>query len=154
MLILTHSVRSHATVLEKKLDDIMNVLTRDERRGPHSERHTSSTAPYEDSQSADPGSIFILPGFQVANADEVLSDYTENMTPEFPFVPLSSQSSSQMLEEKPLLTKTIMFACRPPPPEVSNAFETWFRQTIAHEAVVLGNKSIELVQAILVFLAW
>ena len=99
-------------------------------------------------------SILIHPGFQVSEADNVLSDYMVNMTPEFPFVPLRSGTSSWMLKKTPLLTKTILGVCRPPAPDVSAAFENWLRKTIAHETVVLGNKNIELVQSILVFLAW
>ena len=76
------------------------------------------------------------------------------MVPEFPFVPLSTKNSSSMLKDKPLLLKTILWVCRPPPPEVSAVFESWFRQHVANEAVVLMHKELELVQAILVFLAW
>ncbi|PYH93985.1 hypothetical protein BO71DRAFT_441330 [Aspergillus ellipticus CBS 707.79] len=76
------------------------------------------------------------------------------MLPEFPFVPLPFKHASDMLRDQPLLLKTILWICRPPPPEVSAAFESWFRQHVAEQTVVLMNKNIELVQAILVFLAW
>ena len=154
----------------------MNLLTQDEQPVPHRESHpfsiagpapttTQTQAPYDDSQSAQSSdemevdllqreSILIHPGFQVSEADNVLSDYMVNMTPEFPFVPLRSGTSSWMLKKNPLLTKTILGVCRPPAPDVSAAFEKWFRKTIAHETVVLGKKNIELVQSILVFLAW
>lgn len=102
------------------------------------------------------GLIFIVPGFEIsfAEADQVLQEYMTTMVPEFPFVPLSSEKSSDMFKDKPLLLKTILWVCRPPPPEASSAFENWFRQHIANQTVVLMNKDLELVQAILVFLAW
>lgn len=76
------------------------------------------------------------------------------MLPEFPFVPLSPTNSSELIKEKPLLLNTIPWVCRPPTPEASAAFESWFRQHIASQTVVLMNKDLELVHAILVFLAW
>lgn len=101
-------------------------------------------------------SISIVPGFDVSfqEADQVLQEYMTTMLPEFPFVPLLFKDSSDMLRNQPLLLKTILWVCRPPPPETSAAFESWFRRHIAEQTVVLMNKNVELVQAILVFLAW
>lgn len=98
----------------------------------------------------------MAPGSEISSseADEVLQEYMASMLPEFPFVPLSSTSSFDMLKENPLLLRVILWVCRPPKPEVSSVFESWFRQHIANEVVVLMNKNLELVQAILVFLAW
>ena len=100
--------------------------------------------------------ISVVPGFEVSfsEADQVLREYMTSMLPEFPFVPLASTSSFNMLKDSPLLLKVILWVCRPPKPEVSSVFESWFRQHIANEIVVLMNKNLELVQAILVFLAW
>ncbi|RDW76526.1 fungal specific transcription factor domain-containing protein [Aspergillus mulundensis] len=160
---------THAKVLERKLDDIMALLTREQEHTPHSDRPIGRTtfpsdaapttipsprqASYQDPETR---SISIVPGFEVSfsEADQVLEEYMTTMLPEFPFVPLSSTNSSDMLKDQPLLLKTILWVCRPPPPEPSAAFERWFRQHIAHHTVVLMNKSLELVQAILVFLAW
>ena len=128
---------------------------------------TTRQASYQDrplaassNQSAGTGaynaSIAIVPGFEVSfpEADQILQEYMTTMVPEFPFVPLSTKNSSSMLKDKPLLLKTILWVCRPPPPEVSAVFESWFRQHVANETVVLMHKDLELVQAILVFLAW
>lgn len=101
-------------------------------------------------------SILIIPDFQVSfsEADQALQEYMTTMLPEFPFVPLPSKKSSEMIREQPFLTKTILWVCRPPSPEISAAFHSWFRQQISHETVVLMNNNLELVQALLVFLAW
>ncbi|KAE8143604.1 hypothetical protein BDV38DRAFT_276688 [Aspergillus pseudotamarii] len=171
---------THAVVLEKKLDDIMALLTRGRECTCSSERlterptdsskgdtPTTMQASYQDqplaassNQSAGTGvyngSIAIVPGFEVSflEADQILQEYMTTMVPEFPFVPLSTRNSYSMLKHKPLLLKTILWVCRPPPPEISAVFESWFRQHVANETVVLMNKDLELVQAILVFLTW
>ncbi|OQE18700.1 hypothetical protein PENSTE_c017G09783 [Penicillium steckii] len=169
---------THARALERKLDEIMSLLKEERERTARSERPSerptfpSGGPPPMTIQASDQdqptsastdqeknllhGSIFIVPGFEVSlsEADQVLEEYMTTMVPEFPFVPFPSKNSSQMLKDKPLLLKTILWVCRPPPPEVSATFESWFRQYIANETVVLMNKNLELVQAILVFLAW
>ncbi|KAG6367228.1 hypothetical protein INS49_001413 [Diaporthe citri] len=102
------------------------------------------------------GSIPIVPGFEIpfVEADQVLQEYVTFMLPQFPFVPLPCHNAYDMFKDKPLLLKTILRVCRPPKPEASAAFESRLRQHIAHQTVVLANKSLELVQTILVFLAW
>ncbi|KAL4865924.1 hypothetical protein BDV12DRAFT_199692 [Aspergillus spectabilis] len=89
-----------------------------------------------------------------SEADEILKEYTMIMLPQFPFVPLSSQNAHDLYQLKPLLLQTIISVCRPAEQDAYAAFETWFRQHIAHQTVVLMKKNLELVQAILVFLAW
>lgn len=76
------------------------------------------------------------------------------MFPQFPFVPLPCHNAYDMFKDKPLLLKTILWVCRPPRPVAYAGFENWLRQHIAHQTVVLANKGLELVQTILVFLAW
>lgn len=112
--------------------------------------------PVQTSSPPRSGSVFIVPDFQLSfsEADQVLLEYMTIMLPQFPFVPLPCHNAYDMYKDKPLLLKTILWVCRPPKPETSVAFESWFRQHIAHQTVVLMNKSLELVQAVLVFLAW
>lgn len=173
---------SHARVLEKKLDDIMTLLTREREqasmtRSPQTleppafiDESLAGTSAQSPGQNQGPvllpsqstrtipseDSISIVPGFDVSflEADRVLQEYMTTMLPEFLFVPLPFKSSSNMLKEQPLLLKTIIWVCRPPPPEASAAFKSWFRQHIADQTVVLMSKNIELVQAILVFIVW
>ncbi|KAJ5158515.1 uncharacterized protein N7500_008166 [Penicillium coprophilum] len=165
-------------VLEQKLDNIMALLTRDGEKPPGKDRVTErvpfpSQAPasvthpptpdhpqaqtlYRTlSTSSSPRPICIFPGFEISlsDADQILQEYRTTMLPEFPFVPVSPGSFSDMANERPFLAKVIIYVCRPPPGSLVE-FENWFRQHVSHEAVVLVNKSLELVQAILVFLAW
>lgn len=100
--------------------------------------------------------ITIIPGFEIPldEADSVLRNYVADMLPQFPFVPLPTSNANSLYKDKPLLLKTIMWICRPPDADTSAAFERWFRQHIAHRIVVSGEKSLEILQAILVLLAW
>ncbi|RAH79110.1 hypothetical protein BO86DRAFT_436546 [Aspergillus japonicus CBS 114.51] len=113
----------------QKLDDIMNLLTADGKCPPDSEQRSSfhetegaapTTTPQihpsahssenVESVASPRGSISIFPGFEMSRseADRSLEEYMTTMLPEFPFVPLPSSNLSQALEEKPLLTKTIL----------------------------------------------
>lgn len=174
---------SHAKTIEKKLDDIMTLLGRQNDRqvlaelptehSPFSKDGNSNTPatrqasdqvclsvpsihPSEASLPPRSGSIFIVPGFEIPflEADRVLQEYMTSMLPQFPFVPLPCHNAYDMFKDKPLLLKTILWVCRPPGSETYAAFERWLRQHVAHQTVVLGNHSLELVQTILVFLAW
>lgn len=115
----------HARVLERKLDDIMTLLTREREqeatiRSPQilerltfsneSPAGTSMQSSCQNQPSVPPSlqstgivpsesSISIVPGFDVSflEADQVLQEYMNTMLPEFPFVPLSFKSSSEML---------------------------------------------------------
>jgi hypothetical protein len=98
----------------------------------------------------------IIPGFKMSfgDADLILQEYMSTMLPQFPFVPLETESVVELSREQPVLLKTILFACRPPSQSIRAEFEQWFRQYIAHQVVVLGAKRLELLQAIIIFLAW
>lgn len=115
-----------------------------------------STQPSEVSLPPRSGSICVVSGFEISflEADQVLQEYMTSMLPQFPFVPLPCHNAYDMFKDKPLLLKIILWVCRPPEPEACAAFERWLRQHIAHQTVVLANHSLELVQTILVFLAW
>ncbi|RTE71516.1 hypothetical protein BHE90_014088 [Fusarium euwallaceae] len=112
--------------------------------------HTPASYPSQDAF------INIVPGFQISfiEADQVLQEYTAEMLPQFPFVPLPSLDAYEMYKRKPLLLKTILWVCRPPGPEAYGVLENWFRQHVAYQTVVLMNKSLEIVQALLVYFAW
>ncbi|KAI8682567.1 Zn(2)-C6 fungal-type domain-containing protein [Fusarium sp. Ph1] len=178
----SHSVskrkRGKATqskVIEQKLDNIMALLSRERNRPiePPSSLPSNAFTPaaiqasHQDISSApslhSPASypqqdafISIVPGFQIsfAEAGQVLQEYMTEMLPQFPFVPLPSIDAYDLYKRKPLLIKTILWVCRPPGPETYAAFEDWFRQHVAYQTVVLMNKSLEIVQALLVFFAW
>ncbi|CAH0053924.1 unnamed protein product [Clonostachys solani] len=98
----------------------------------------------------------IVSGYEMSfdEADQVLQEYMIMMLPQFPFVPLETTDVFQLSREKPLLLKTLLFVCRPSDSQSRTNFDEWFRQHIAHQIVVLNRKSIELIQAIMIFLAW
>ncbi|KAH7211548.1 hypothetical protein DER44DRAFT_766398 [Fusarium oxysporum] len=178
----SHSVskrkRGKATqskVIEQKLDNIMALLNR-ERNQPiepssslpsngftpaviQTSRQDMTSAPSLHSPASYPQQdsfINIVPGFQVSftEAGQVLQEYMTEMLPQFPFVPLPSLDAYNLYNRKPLLLKTILWVCRPPALEAYAAFEDWFRQHVAYQTVVRMNKSLEIVQALLVFFAW
>ncbi|VUC23482.1 unnamed protein product [Clonostachys rosea] len=98
----------------------------------------------------------IIAGYEMSfdEADQVLQEYMIIMLPQFPFVPLETTDVFQLSRERPLLLKTILFVCRPSDSQARLNFDEWFRQHISHQIVVLNRKDIELMQAIMVFLAW
>lgn len=167
------NISSHARVIEQKLDDILLHLNRNSggskgaNRGdehPHISGAPPSATPtgvYSASTEVEEISsdvVTIIPGFQMTHdkADLVLKEYMSTMVYHFPFVPLPPAvcKTSFMLKETPLLLKTILSVCMPSSPDVNRSFETWFRQHIAHRVVVSMERNLELLQAILVFLAW
>ncbi|CAH0055502.1 unnamed protein product [Clonostachys solani] len=87
-------------------------------------------------------------------ADQSLHYYQTEMLPQFPFVPLPVCRTSELYHASPLLLKTILRVCRPLGPEKDAIFERWFRQHVVYRIAVLMEKSTELLQAILVFVAW
>lgn len=98
----------------------------------------------------------IISGYEMSfdEADQVLQEYMIMMLPQFPFVPLETTDVFQLSREKPLLLKTLLFVCRPSDSQSRLNFDEWFRQHIAHQIVVLNMKNIEILQAIMIFLAW
>lgn len=125
-------------------------------QAPHQDITSAPSLHSPTSYSQQDAFINIVPGFHVSfvEAGQVLQEYMTEMLPQFPFVPLSSVDAHDLYKRKPLLLKTILWVCRPPAPEAYAAFENWFRQHVAYQTVVLMNKSLEIVQALLVFFAW
>lgn len=102
------------------------------------------------------GSIEIVPGFCISftEADRVLEEYRTTMLFQFPFVPIPLTQSSEMHRSHPLLIKAIIYACRPQVLQDQENINRWFVEHFARHIVILNEKSIELLQAVLVFLAW
>lgn len=73
---------------------------------------------------------------------------------QFPFVPIPLTKSREMCRSHPLLIKAIIYACRPQDAHDQETINRWFVEHFARHIVILNEKSIELLQAILVFLAW
>ncbi|KAI1655964.1 hypothetical protein F4813DRAFT_365923 [Daldinia decipiens] len=95
-------------------------------------------------------------GFRVSvvEADQVLFEYRTTMQPSFPYVNLPPWSAREMLQDRPLLLKAIIYVCRPQPWPVKCEIEKWFREYFALHVVVQEERSLELLQAILIYIAW
>lgn len=100
--------------------------------------------------------IDIAPGLRntATEADQALKEYTEDFVPRFPFVPIPFGRAYDMYKQQPLLLKAILLTCRHQSFRSRTTGDRWFRETISHHVVVLGEKRLELLQAILIFIAW
>ncbi|KAE9578290.1 hypothetical protein CGMCC3_g5695 [Colletotrichum fructicola] len=168
---------THAKVLERKLDDIMLLLNRErDLSAQNSQASDSQSSPlvclashsqgeedpnvsfYTPPTIIDPSTeaITIIPGYQVTlqEAELIFQIYTSDFVPQFPFVPLPNDNAYDFYRSKPLLFKTVLWTCMPPSRDLSVGFERWFRQHVAYRVVVLLEKNLEILQALLVYFAW
>lgn len=166
---------SRTEAIEHKLDDILSILRGNQDlpinsaisssittlTAPfsHTNRQPSSHSPSIAIASSSPdeqSNIEIVDGMDMTfeEADITLEEYTNHMLPQWPFVALSGLGAREMYEKTPLLLKTVLIVCRPPPSEYYTAFEKWFRQHVAYRIVVELEKSTEILQSIIVFLGW
>ncbi|KAH8652183.1 hypothetical protein BX600DRAFT_553624 [Xylariales sp. PMI_506] len=120
------------------------------------ESHSRQAPSVEHASSQLSPSIDVSPGLRItlAEADQILSEYRTDFVHRFPFVPLPIGSARDLHHERPFLLKTIISSCRPRTFAIKSEFDRWFRETVAHRIVVLNESNIELLQAILVYLAW
>ena len=101
--------------------------------------------------------VDIVTGLSVtfAQADSALDVYRTVYSPQFPFVPVHPHiSAAELYEKQPFLFRMIMQAVIPQPPQTQDAVKQWFREYIAQHVVVRAERDIELLQGILLFLAW
>ncbi|KAJ4265035.1 hypothetical protein NW762_005278 [Fusarium torreyae] len=99
----------------------------------------------------------LFPGFRVSHeqATERLAVYRRDYMPHFPFVPMSGAiSSHELYVESRILFWTILAIVSPLEDKVQMEFKAWFRKYLAEHLVVRQEKSIDILQAILVYLAW
>lgn len=77
------------------------------------------------------------------------------MMPKYPFVVIPDHVDAVALHHKSkCLFWTIMATISPLTSEMQADFKHWFRRHVAEEIVVQQHKSLELLQAILIHLAW
>ncbi len=101
--------------------------------------------------------IDIFPSFQLSlgEAEDVLQIYKESCSPLFPYVPVPQMTSANdLFAEKPFLFRTIMSVTAPQSVTTQKKAAVWFREYIAEHMVVNQERSLELLQAILVCIAW
>ncbi|KAK3400372.1 hypothetical protein B0T20DRAFT_182940 [Sordaria brevicollis] len=108
-----------------------------------------------------PGYVDIIPqthGFlriSMTEAERLLKLYQEDYHPRFPFVPVPQNTSAQdLFQKQPFLFRTIIQIVAPQNAAAQRAFTTWFREYIATHIVVKQEKRLDLLQAILLFIAW
>jgi hypothetical protein len=88
-------------------------------------------------------------------AEDVLQQYRQKYVPCFPFVPIPAGWTARYLSaHQPFLFAVIVHAVAAPTYPDRAAFHKWFRQCLAQEVVGDQRKTLEMLQAILVFTAW
>ncbi|KAK1507442.1 hypothetical protein CTAM01_02554 [Colletotrichum tamarilloi] len=103
------------------------------------------------------GSYQLLPGFTIAaeKAEEYLSIYRTRMVPNFPFVPIEPEVTARDLHnQKRFLFWCIMQAIVPQTATVQKSVDDWVRKHAAMHIIVHKEKKIELLQGLIVYVAW
>lgn len=77
------------------------------------------------------------------------------MEEQFPFVVVSrSASCAELIECKPFMTLGILLTASIGDEEFQSACDLLFRNALASKAIVKGERSLELLQGLLIYLAW
>lgn len=116
---------------------------------PPEAQFTGNTPPIEH--------IEIIQGFRLTltEAEDMFRLYKTTYSPLSPFVPIpSSTSAYDLFTAKPFLFRTIMQAVAPQSAAVQKDVAVWFREYIAEHIIIKQEKSFEILQAILVCVAW
>lgn len=111
--------------------------------------------PHRTGESSD--HIQIVSGFEVTfeEADASLALYRSTFTPYFPFVPIPvTITANELYHTAPLLLRTILQVVVPHDLQAQRRVDRWFHEYIAQQIVVEKKRRLELLQSILVFLAW
>lgn len=88
-------------------------------------------------------------------ADRALNIYRSLYAPYFPFVTIPVMATAYDLYEKtPFLFRTIVSVSAPQAPNTQSDFKEWFRRYIAEHVVVNNERRLEILQALLVHMAW
>lgn len=88
-------------------------------------------------------------------AEILLLEFKTKMTEQFPFVVIDSESISQSLyNERPLLWKAIMVAASHGNSDRQMALGANLLEDLTKRLLLKAEKSLDLLQALLVFIAW
>ncbi|KAI8662450.1 Zn(2)-C6 fungal-type domain-containing protein [Fusarium sp. Ph1] len=99
----------------------------------------------------------LFPGFRITHdeATKRLEVYRRDYVPEFPFVPMpNSLASHEFYSESRFLFWTILAVVSPLKEKVQMDFKAWFRKYLAEHVVMGQERSLDILQGILVYLAW
>ncbi|KAM0435910.1 hypothetical protein ACHAPT_002802 [Fusarium lateritium] len=165
--------------LEKKIDGIVSLLAA-QRKGlspltPESPQDVPVQHPIPediqaDSLTADPlpthivgrpdddyADLELFPGFRITHdeATKRLEVYRRDYVPQFPFVPMPDcLASHEFYAESRFLFWTILAVVSPLKEKVQMDFKAWFRKYLAEHLVINQERSLDILQGILVYLAW
>ena len=88
-------------------------------------------------------------------AELLLLEFKTNMTQQFPFVVIAAESTSQSLQhEKPLLWKAIMVAASHEKSDRQLALGSKLMEDLTTRLLLGVERSLDLLQALLIFIAW
>lgn len=164
--------------LEKKIDGIVSLLAAQKGLSPltpESPQDVPAQQPIpEDIQAVqlapdrlpppiigrsddDYADLELFPGFRITHdeAAKRLEVYRRDYVPEFPFVPMpDSLASHEFYSESRFLFWTILAVVSPLKEKVQMDFKAWFRKYLAEHVVMGQERSLDILQGILVYLAW
>ncbi|KAK7421727.1 hypothetical protein QQZ08_009815 [Neonectria magnoliae] len=110
-----------------------------------------------DDAPSDPAYLELFPGFRLTHdeASQHLDVYRRDLVPAYPFVPLiDGLSSRELYAQSPFLFWTVMSVVVSLPSTVQSEIKTWFRTYLAEHVIVLQERRLDILQAILIHLAW
>lgn len=88
-------------------------------------------------------------------AEEFLNDFKEKYQASFPFVVVPEHMSLDMLRrERPFLLLSVLTCAAQNQFKLQDALELELRESLGRKVHVLGEKSLDLLQGVLVYLAW
>lgn len=88
-------------------------------------------------------------------ADIILLEFKKNMTEQFPFVVIPSDSTSRSLQhDRPLLWKAIMVTASHGDPHRQLALGSKLMEDFTTRLLFRTEKSLDLLQGLLIFIAW
>lgn len=103
------------------------------------------------------GSIELVPGFKLtfAEANEYLNMYRREYMPMFPFVIVEENTKAhELYHNSPALFWSIMAAVAQTTENIDVAIKKWLREYVAERMVVKQERTLEILQAILIHLIW
>lgn len=88
-------------------------------------------------------------------ATELFARYTRDMAPHLPIVIFPPEVTARQLRKNaPYLFLAVMAAAASEMPDIQRALVNEFTQMVADRVIIVGDKSLELVQAILIGVIW
>lgn len=99
----------------------------------------------------------LFPGFRLTSEEALtyLDVYKQDFMPNYPFVIIPPTTDACTLySESPSLFWVIMSAVAPQSPEVQQGVRKWLRQYISEHMIVQQERSLQLLQTLLLHLAW